>query len=99
MPYIQLPYGVVNDERQANLNLPKNYGARQYFKKLTYLYNTNDPDFQNSIADTLNNRADRRKYLLATSSYGLNIQENISSVVTDGKFNNASVRHVLDEKN
>ena len=73
------------------MNLPKNYGASQYFKKLPYLYNTNDPDFQNSIVDTLNNRA--------TSSYGRNIQENINSAVTDGKFNNALVRHVLDEKN
>ena len=78
------------------LNLPKNYGASQFFKKLPYLYNTNDPDFQNSIVDTMNNRADLRKYLLATTSYGRNIQENIKSVVTDGKFNNALVRHVLD---
>ena len=99
MSYIQLPYGVVNDERQAKLNLRKNYGASQYFKKLPYLFNKNDPDFQNSIVDTLNNRADLQKYLLATSSYGRNIQENINSVVIDGKFNNALVRHVLDEKN
>ena len=99
MSYIQLPYGVVNDERQAKLNFPKINGASQYFKKLHYLYNTNDPDSQNSVVETLNNRADLRKYLLATSSYGRNIQENINSVVTDGKFNNALVRHVLDEKN
>ena len=97
--YIQLPYEVVNYEMQAKFNLPKNYRASQYFKKLPYLYNTNDPDFQNSIVDTLNNRTDLRKYLLATSDYGRNIQENINSVVTDGKFNNALVRHVLDEKN
>ena len=97
--YIQLPYEVVNDERQAKFNLPKNYRASQYFKKLPYLYNTNDSDLQNSIVDTLNNRTDLRKYLLATSDYGRNIQENINSVVTDGKFNNALVRHVLDEKN
>ena len=96
--YIQLPYEVVNDERQAKFNLPKNYRASQYFKKLPYLYNTNDSDLQNSIVDTLNNRTDLRKYLLATSDYGRNIQENINSVVTDGKFNNALVRHVLDEK-
>ena len=99
MSYIQLPYGVVNDERQAKLNLRKTYDASQYFKKFPYLYNTNDPDFQNSIADTLNNRADLRKYLLATSSYGRNIQENINSVAPRGKFNNTLVGHVLDEKN
>ena len=37
--------------------------------------------------------------MLATSDYGQNIQENINAVVTDGKFNAAPVRHVLDEKN
>ena len=47
----------------------------------------------------MNGRADLQKYLLATSSYCRNIQENVSSVVTDGKLNNALVRHVLDEKN
>ena len=94
-----LPYGVVNDRRQAKLNLPKNYGASQHFKKLPYLYNTNDPDFQNSIVDTLNNRADLQKYLLATSRSGQNIQEDINSVVTDEKFNNVLARHFLDEKN
>ena len=55
--------------------------------------------FQNSIVDTLNSRADLRKYLLATSDCSRNIQENINAVVTDGKFNDALVRHVLDEKN
>ena len=36
--------------------------------------------------------------MLANSNYGQNIQENINAVVTDGKFNDALVRHVLDEK-
>ena len=98
MSYIQLPYGVVNKEKQIKLNLPKNYGASQYFNKLPYLSNTGDPAFQNSIIDTLNSRANLRKYLLATSNYGQNIQENINVVVTDRKFNDALVRHVLDEK-
>ena len=60
---------------------------------------TSDATFQNSTVDTLNSRADLRKYLLATSDYSRNIQENIDAVVTDGKFNDALVRHVLDEKN
>ena len=37
--------------------------------------------------------------MLATSDYDRNIQENINAVVTDGKFNDALVRHVLNEKN
>ena len=99
MSYIQLPYGVVNEEKQIKLNLPKNYSVSQYVNKLPYLSNTNNPAFQNLITDTLNNRAYLRKYLLATSDYGKNIQENINLVVTDGKFNDALVRHVLVEKN
>ena len=99
MSYIQLPYTVVNKEKQIKLNLAKNYGASQYFNRLPYLSNTNGPAFQNSIIDTLSSRADLRKYLLATSDYGKNIQENIKTVVTDGNFNDALVRHVLDEKN
>ena len=99
MSYIQLLYGVVNKEKQAKLTLPKNYGASQYFNRLHYLSDTNDPAFQNSIIDTLNSRADLWKYLLATSDYGQNIQENLNSVVTDGKLNDAHVRYVLDEKN
>ena len=59
MSYIQLPYGVVNKEKQK-LNLPKNYGASQYFNKLPYLSNTGDPEFQNSITGTLNSKADLR---------------------------------------
>ena len=98
MSYIQLPYGLVNKEKQIKLNLPKHYSAKQNVKRLPYLSNANDSAFQNSIIDTLNNRADLQKYLLATSDFGKNIQENINSVVTDGKFNDALVRHVLDKK-
>ena len=67
--------------------------------KLPYLSKTGGPALQNSIIDTLNSRANLQKYLLATSNYGQNIRENINVVVTDGKFNDALVRHVPDEKN
>ena len=99
MSYIQLLYGAVNKEKQVKLNLPKNCGVSKYFNKLPYLSNTNDPPFQNSIVDTLNSRANLQKYLLATSDYGRNIQGNINAVMTDGKFNDALVRHVLNGKN
>ena len=47
----------------------------------------------------MNSKADLQIYLLATSDYGQNIQENINAVVTDRKFNDALVRHVLDQEN
>ena len=61
MTYIQLPYGVANKEKQIKLNLPKNYGASQYFNKLPYLSNTGDPAFQTPVIDNLKSRADLQK--------------------------------------
>ena len=63
-----------------------------------YLDNGHDPKFQNDAIDIVNSRADLRKFLLATSDYWKNIQENINSVVTDERFNNVALRHLLDEK-
>ena len=56
------------------------------------------PDLQNSLADAVNNRSDLRKFLLATSDYGRDIQENINTIVADGKFNQAVVRRALDQE-
>ena len=56
------------------------------------------PDLQNSLVDVVNNRSDLRKFLLATSDYGRDIQENINTIVADGKFNQAVVRRALDQE-
>ena len=96
--YIQLPYGVIRKSEKINLKTPKNYGTTQYISRLPYLYNASDPKVQNEAINLVNNRADLRKFLLATSDYGQSIQENINSVVTDGDYNNAALRHVLDKK-
>ena len=58
-----------------------------------------DPNFKNSIIDIVNNRSDLRKFLLAIRDYAKNIHKNINAVVADGKFNQAVVRRVLDQKN
>ena len=101
MSYIQLPYGLIrkNEKKIIKLELLRNYAASPYIPRLPYLDNTKDPKFQNDATGIVNNRADLRKFLLATSKYGENIQENINSVVTDGQFNNVALRHLLDEKN
>ena len=62
------------------LDLPKNYGPSQYIRRLSYIRNE-DPNFKDSVTDILNNRYDLRKFLLAISDYGKNIQENIKAVV------------------
>ena len=39
-----------------------------------------------------------QKYLLATDLMQNTIQENLNMIVTDGGFNNASIRRTLDTK-
>ena len=98
MSYISLPFGLVRKEKKIKLDLLKNYEASQYIRRLPYIRNE-DPNFKNSIIDIVNNRSDLRKFLLVTSDYGKNIQENINAVVADGKFNQAVVCRALDQKN
>ena len=99
MSYLSLRFGLIRKEERIKLDLPKNYGASQYIKRLPYI-SREDPSFQNSIIDIINNRSDWRKILVATSDYRRNIQENINSVVTGGKFNQAVAVacRVLDKK-
>ena len=56
------------------------------------------PNFQTSISNVINNRHDLRTYLLATGDIGKSIQENLNLVVTDGRINDAIIRHALDTK-
>ena len=98
MSYLSLPFGLIRIKEKIKLDLPKNYGASQYIKRLPYI-SREDSSFQNSIIDIGNKRSDLRKFLLATSNYGRTIQENINSVVAGGKFNQAVVLRVLDQKN
>ena len=97
MSYISLPLGLVRKQKKIKLGLPKNYRVGQYIKRLPYTGNE-DPNFQNSITDIVNNRSNLRKFLLHTSDYGRDIQENINAVDADGKLNQAIVRRALDKK-
>ena len=97
MSRIQLPYGVVEDNKTIiKLNLPRNYKAGEYFKNLLYLNNTNKPAFQKSVVDVVNNRDDLHKFLLATNDISRNIQENLNAIVTDGRLNDVVVWYALD---
>ena len=98
MSYVSLPFGLIQRGKQIKLDLPKNCAARQYIKRLPYIENE-DTNFQNKIIDSINNRTDLQKYLLATSRYRDFIQERVNTIVDDGKYNHAIVRRTLDEKN
>ena len=76
MSYIQLPYGFHKNSKQKQFNLPKSYETSQYVKRLPYITNMG-PDFDNKVIDSINNREDLKKWLLATSEYGNEIQEDL----------------------
>ena len=99
MSYIQLPYGLVQKSKQIQFNLPKKYEESQYIKKTPYVSNKG-PDFNNKVLDLLRNQEDFKKWLLATSDYGNELQEDLNAIVGyDEKCNNPIVRHALDLKN
>ena len=96
---IQLPYGYFKNNKQIQFNLPKNYAKSEYIKRLSYITNKG-PVVENNILNVWKNRDDLKKWLLATSDSGNEIQEDLNAVVGyDEKFNNAIVRHALDLEN
>ena len=99
MLYIQLPYGYVRNNKQVQFNLPSDYEESQYYKEVPYPTNQN-PTVENNLLNLLRNREDlKKKWLLATSDYGNEIQKDLNGIVGfDEKFNNAIVRHSLDLK-
>ena len=98
MSYIQLPYGYVENNKQIQFNLPNNYEEPFYLKEVPHLTNQN-PVKENDLLNLIRNRDDLKKWLLATSKYGDEIQQDLNAVVGhDEKFNNAIVRHALDLK-
>ena len=57
------------------------------------------PAVENKLINLIRSRDDLKKWLLATSDYGHEIQEDLNDVFGyDEKFNNEIVRHALDLK-
>ena len=99
MSYIQLPYGYFKNNEKIQFNLPKNYEESEYMKRLPYITSKGSA-VENNVLNVLKNGEDFKKWLLATSDNGNEIQEDLNAIVGyDEKFNNAIVRHALDLKN
>ena len=58
----------------------------------------NNPAIENVVKGRSTDDLDIQKYLLATGLLEDTIQNNLDMIVTDGEFNNAGVRRVLDQK-
>ena len=98
MLYIQLPYDYIENNKQIQFNLPNNYEESFYLKEVPHLTNQNSA-IENNLLNLIRNRDDLKNWLLATSKYGDEIQQDFNAIVGhDEKFNNAIVRHALDLK-
>ena len=60
MSYIQLPYGCVENKKQAQFNLPNNYEESFYFEKTPYLTNPT-PTVESKLINLIKNRDDLKK--------------------------------------
>ena len=78
MLHIQLPYGYVKNNKQVQSNLPKDYEESQYYKEVPHITNES-PAVKDCVLNLLRNREDFKKWLLATSDYGNEIQENLNA--------------------
>ena len=91
----QLPFGYVrNDNKNEDLqfNLPLNFRKDILFDKLPYVYHLQNPAIDNVLKGGKVVDIALQKYLLAKGLLQDTIQENLNMVVTDGDFNNASIR-------
>ena len=78
MSYIQLPYGLVRNEKQLEFNFTANYEECQYIKRLPYIHEKG-PKYSSSILNIIKNRDDLKKWLLATGDYGQELQEDLDA--------------------
>ena len=98
--YIQLPYGYVenkNDEK-INLNLPRNFKKELLFDELPFVAKLNNLAIENVINGKENDDISIQKFLLATGLLEDTIQNNLDMIVTNSDFNDAGIRHALDQK-
>ena len=98
---IQLPFGFIPDQKTENdlqFNLPLNYKKNLLFNKLPFVRKLDNPAIENVVNGNDANDLSVPKFLLATNLLQDIFQESLNMIVTDGDFNNASIRRVLDTK-
>ena len=98
---IQLSFGVVsenNPENELQFNFPPNLRKDTLFEKLPYMTHAKNPTLNNVIKNGTADNLELQKYLLATGLLQDGIQQSLDMIITDGGFNDVSVRRVLDAK-
>ena len=99
--HIQVPFGFVPDQNPDNdlyFHLPLNYKKNLLFNKLSYIAQLNNPAIDDVVRGKKTDDISIQKFLLATGLLQDTIQGDLDMIVTDGDFNDASVRRALDTK-
>ena len=97
--YIQVPYGFRKVSDPIQFSVPKIFEENQYLNRIGYLSNKDDPVVKNSVLDAVKNRKDLQKWILATSDFGHELQQDINGITGgDERFNNAVIRRAVDLK-
>ena len=98
---IQLSFGFIPDQKSENdlqFNLPLNYQKNLLFNKLPFVRKLDNSAIENVVNGNDADDLSVQKFLLATNLLQDSVQESLNMIVTDGDFNNASIRRVLDTK-
>ena len=82
--YIQVPYGFCKVSDPIQFSVPKIFEENQYLNRIGYLSNKDDPVVKNSVLDTVKNRKDLQKWILATSDFGRELQQDINEITGGG---------------
>ena len=91
--------GFVRFQILFNFQYQNIFEENQYLNRIDYISNKDDPAVKNNILDAEKNRKDLQKWILATSDFGHELQQDINEITGgDEKFNNAVLRRALDLK-
>ena len=98
---IQLPHGFIHDKNpggELHFDLHQDFKKELLFKKQPYVAHLENPVINDVVKGGKVDSLVLQKFLLATDLLQDSIQENLDMIVTDGGFNNASIRRALDTK-
>ena len=96
---IQLPYGFVRDKKagsELHFDLHQNFKKEMLFEKQLYVAHLENPAINDVVKGGKVDSVALQKFLLVTELLQDSIQENLDMIVTDGGFNNASIRQALN---
>ena len=92
---IQLPYGFIRNKNpggKLHFDLHQDFRKELLFKKQSYVAHLENPVINDVAKGGKVDSLALQKFLLETDLLQDSVQENLNMIVTDGSFNDASIR-------